>query len=89
MAAFNFWAWIDSFKYQVLTLQNQKVANEKEIFSKNFGFYDQGTVYRLNLLWQARWFVTDHHQGHNWSVKKEKDQDRILTHSRINGILRR
>ena len=54
MAAFNFWAWIDSFKYQILTLQNQKVANEKEIFSKNFGFYDQGTVYRLNLLWQAR-----------------------------------
>ena len=29
MTASNVWAWIDDFKYQVLTLQNQKVAEEK------------------------------------------------------------
>ena len=29
MTGFNIWAWIENFKYQVLTLQNQKVANEK------------------------------------------------------------
>ena len=29
ITAFNVWAWIDNFKYQILTLQNQRVADEK------------------------------------------------------------
>ena len=29
MAASNVWAWIDNFKYEIFTHQNQKVADEK------------------------------------------------------------
>ena len=29
---FNVWAWVDSFKYQIVTLQNQKVADEEQKF---------------------------------------------------------
>ena len=29
MTASNVWDWIDNFKYQILTLQNQKAADEK------------------------------------------------------------
>ena len=28
IAASNVWPWIDNFKYQILTLQNQKIADE-------------------------------------------------------------
>ena len=29
IAASNVWSWIDSFKYQILALQNRKVVDEK------------------------------------------------------------
>ena len=57
----NVWAWIDNLKYQILTLQSQKVAEKKkkEIFSDNLicniKLKLQGY---LNLLQQVRCFIT-------------------------------
>ena len=59
MAASNVWSWRDNFEYQTLTLQNQKVAYEKQMFSNKFDFYDQITTQSLShLLRQVRCFVT-------------------------------
>ena len=43
-------------------------------------------VYHM-MSWEQ--FYTEHHQGDNWSREKKMDQERILTHPRVIGALRR
>ena len=69
------------------------------MFSNNFDLEDQITTHKLSQLvgishmvcYKMSWkqSYTGHHQGKNWRRKKEMNQDRLLTHSRVNGTLKR
>ena len=87
------WAWIDDFKSQIFTLQNQRVGDEKY---KYFPKIRLRVNAYLNLLRQVRCFVIwwvdssiSSNSNHTQNIImetieveiKEIDQDRILTYS--------
>ena len=88
-------------KLEVPNLDNSKSKcswwNIK-MFSNNFDLEDQITTHKLSQLvgishmvcYKMSWkqSYTWHHQGKNWRRKKEMNQDRLLTHSRVNGTLK-
>ena len=77
ITAFNFWAWIDNFKYQILTFQ--KVADEKyKYFSTILIFkIELQLIGYLTFSRQVRWFI-------KWWVESSTiNSDSSLTQSII------
>ena len=103
ITASNDWVWIDNFKYQVLTIQNQKVVAEEfpnkfKFFRTNYNSKAISTCYGrpdtfshvvMRTVSSAQIAVLQRILSGRQLMQKEMNEDRILIFSRGNGANRR